>query len=423
MDNHHFESLKLVRTAPIVNRIWRMTILLILFFILILFLPWLQTIEGEGTIIASDPTQRAQPISAPIDGFIDSFYVSEDRHVQKGMKLFDMIDPDKEYRSRVYRMKEDFEQQRQNIENELLLLKQKKVSLETQKSIRMDLYDKRYNQAKEQLKSMQLNEKAAKKNYEVAFNHFKRIKQLYLQKIESKKNFEKAENEFIAAKTRLDKIRIDIQVQEQNLSILQQEKQNFLEEIENRLRSLQNSMLSTETRINILKRDYEKHLSTIARFETSSVTSMKDGVVMRILANDKNTYIKRGEPIMLFSPDVSESSLLIKVSDFNMPLVKEGLRVRIRFHGWPVLHISGWPAIRFGTFGGIIKKIDPVLHEKGFYYAYVVEDPDEPWPTQDELRVGTNAFVWMSLSTVPVWYELWRLMNAFPAKMVTPEKK
>ena len=144
---------------------------------------------------------------------------------------------------------------------------------------------------------------------------------------------------------------------------------------------------------------------------------------MRILKNDKNTYIKKGDPIVLFSPDVTKSALLFKVSDFNMPLIKEGLSVRIRFHGWPALHIPGWPEIRFGTFGGIIKRVDPVLHEEGVYYAYVVEDPNEPWPSQETLRMGTNATVWTALSVVPIWYELWRKMNAFPPNLVIPGEK
>ena len=182
-------------------------------------------------------------------------------------------------------------------------------------------------------------------------------------------------------------------------------------------------MLGVETRLNILKREYEKHLTEIARYETSSVVSKKDGFVMRILENDKNTYIKKGQPIIRFSPDVNTSTLLLKVSDFNMPLMKEGLPVRIRFYGWPVLHIPGWPVIRFGTFGGIIKKVDPILHEKGAYYVYVVEDPNEPWPSNEKLRVGTGATAWVALSRVSIWYELWRLMNAFPANMVTAGKK
>ncbi len=423
MDRFEFDSLQLVQTDPFVNRIGRFSFFLILFFIAILFLPWRQTVEGEGRLIAYDPTERLQAISAPIDGFIDTFYISENEHIQKGMKLFDMIDLDKNYKIRVYKMKEDFEQQHQNTEDELIVLKQKKTSLLNQKEIRIELYDKRYIQAEEQLKSLQLKYKAEKKNYEVVLNHFNRIKQLYLQKIESKKNYEKAENRYISAKTQFDKIEIDIEVQKRHLSVIQQEKKQFLEEIENQIRTLENSMLSVKTRLNILKRDYENHLTKIARYETSSVVSEKDGVVMRILENDKNTYIKKGQPVIHFSPDVTESSLLLKVSDFNMPLIKEGLSVRIRFHGWPVLHIPGWPAIRFGTFGGIIKRVDPVLHEQGAYYAYVVEDPSEPWPSKEELRVGTNATAWVALSSVPIWYELWRLMNAFPSKMVTPEKK
>ncbi len=423
MDKFEFDSLQLVKTAPFVNRVGRFIFVLILFLVAILFLPWRQTVEGEGTVIAYDPTQRIQSISAPIHGFIDKFYVSENEHVKKGTKLFNMIDPDKDYKTRVYKMKEDFEQQHRNIEDELIVLKQRKVSLLRQKEIRLELYDKRYLQAQEQLKSLELKYKAEKKNYEVVFNHFNRIKQLYLQKIESKKNYEKAENHYINAKTQFDKIAIDIEVQKRHLSIIQEEKKHFLEEIDNQIRTLENNRLSVETRLNILKRDLEKHLTEISRYETSSVVSKKDGFVMRILENDKNTYIKKGQPIIRFSPDVTKSALLLKVSDFNMPLIKEGISVRIRFHGWPVLNIPGWPIIRFGTFGGIIKRVDPILHEKGVYYAYIVEDPNEPWPSQEILRVGTNATAWAALSTVPIWYELWRLMNAFPPKMVIPEKK
>ena len=423
MDNFKFNSLKLVQTAPFVNRVGRFIFVLILVLIVLLFFPWRQTVEGEGKVIAYDPTERVQTISAPIDGFIDNVYVSENEHVRKGAKLFNMIDPDKEYKTRVYKMREDFKQQQQNIEDKLLLIDQKRESLLSQKEIRIELYDKRYIQAEEALRSKLVKYSAEKKNYEVISNQFERTKELYAQKIESKRIYEKTENQYIAAETELNKIQIDIEVHKRNLSIIQKEKENFVEEIENKIRALESNRLSEETHLNKLKRDLEKHLTEVSRYETSAVVSQKDGAVMRVLKNDKNTYIKKGEPIVLFSPDVTKSALLFKVSDFNMPLIKEGLSVRIRFHGWPALHIPGWPEIRFGTFGGIIKRVDPVLHEEGIYYAYVVEDPNEPWPSQNELRVGTNATVWAALSVVPIWYELWRLMNAFPPNMVTPGEK
>ena len=422
MTKFQFSSLELVKTAPFVNKIWRFTFLLLIFTISMLYLPWRQTVVGEGTLIAYEPTERMQSISAPIDGFIDKFYISEDEHVKKGMKLFDMVDPDKDYKQRVYKMKNDFEEQEENTKKESISLKQNQNSLIEQKKIRTELYDKRYIQAKEKLKSLKLQYKAQQKNHEVTFNQFNRIKELYVQKIESRRIYEKTENTYISAKMKLDKIKIDIEVQKRHLSIIKKEKEQFLEEIENKIRTATNNILLVETRLNILKRDYEKHLTKIARYETSSLLSEKNGYVMRILKNDKNTYIKKGEPIINFSPDIGQRSLLLKVSDFNMPLIKKGLTARIRFHGWPVLNISGWPVIQFGTFGGIIKKVDPILHEKGFYYAYLIEDPNEPWPEHNILRVGTNATAWIALSVVPIWYEIWRLMNAFPSKMVTPEK-
>ena len=105
-----------------------------------------------------------------------------------------------------------------------------------------------------------------------------------------------------------------------------------------------------------------------------------------------------------------------------MPWIKEGLPVRIMFYGWSALQISGWPKIHYGSFGGIIKKVEQVSHEKGFYYAHVVEDPAEPWPNGNELRIGTQSSAWVRLSTVPIWYAIWRSLNALPPQMRHPKQ-
>lgn len=422
MKNTNFNSLDLVNINPFVNRIWTVSAIILLFLIIVLFLPWRQTVQGEGELIAYDPSERVHFISATIDGFIDAFHVSENEHISKGMKLFTMVDLDKDYAKRVYSMKESLEQQYNNIEQEITMLEKNKASVIDQKEIRSKLYDTKTTQAEEKLKRLQMKRKAQLNSYKIELSNFDRVKQLYKEKIESKRNFERAENSYITAKTKLEKIDIDIDVQKRHLTMIDQEKSQFLKEIENSIRSIDNNILSNQGRLNVIKREQERQLSDIARYEKSEVVAEKDGYAMRVLKNDKSTFIKKGEPVIQFSPDVSERSVLLKISDFNMPLIKEGLTVRIRFHGWPVLHIPGWPIIRFGTFGGIIKKVDPILHEKGYYYAYIVEDPNEPWPSQEDLRVGTSATVWVALSNVPIWYQLWRLMNAFPPNMVTPGK-
>jgi len=53
----------------------------------------------------------------------------------------------------------------------------------------------------------------------------------------------------------------------------------------------------------------------------------------------------------------------------------------------------------------------------------VVEDIKEKWPDHSVLKIGTRANVWIRLSIVPIWYELWRQINAFPPKMVNPNEK
>jgi hypothetical protein len=175
-------------------------------------------------------------------------------------------------------------------------------------------------------------------------------------------------------------------------------------------------------RLNGLKRDDERQKTDIARYATSDVVAQKDGHVLRVLVNDKNRYISKGDDVVHFAPEITTRTILLKISDFNMPLIKKGLPVRIRFYGWPALEVSGWPKIQHGTFSGIIDRVDPISFEQGFYYAYIIENPKEPWPSDQILRVGTRGTVWARLSTVPIWYEIWRTMNAAPPRMVKPEK-
>ncbi|MBL4730619.1 MAG: hypothetical protein JKY28_04535 [Sulfurimonas sp.] len=169
-----------------------------------------------------------------------------------------------------------------------------------------------------------------------------------------------------------------------------------------------------------MNQSIQTSLSNISRYKSGEVYAQKDGYVVRIFENDKHKFIKKGDEVMLFSPKVTQRSILLKVSDFNMPLIKEGLPVRIIFYGWPALQISGWPTIKYGTFAGIIKHVEPTSHEKGFYYARVDEDPDELWPDQNTLKIGTQSTLWVRLRTVPIWYQLWRLMNALPPQMLDP---
>lgn len=97
MSEYKFRSLEKVQVNPFVKKVWMFSFIILGLLVILLFLPWQQTVKGEGTVVAYDATQRDYPVLATIDGFIDEFYVSENQFVKKGTKLFTMVDLDKGY--------------------------------------------------------------------------------------------------------------------------------------------------------------------------------------------------------------------------------------------------------------------------------------------------------------------------------------
>lgn len=420
MSKYTFISLDKVQPHFYVRKIWKFSFLVFTLLVLLLFLPWQQTVMGEGTVVAFDPTQRDYPVLATIDGFIDEFYVSENQFVKKGTKLFTMVDLDKGYLDKLKIIEGSSKDQYKNSQTQIANYHDTKKNLNEYLTVGLNVYQQKYEQTKNKIDSLNLKKISLEKNYEIEKSNFERTKLLHSDGIESKRNLELRENSYIEANVELKKINIDIQVEKNNLDIIKNEKEKFLKETENKIKLLDNDTLSSKNTLQSLGQSVQTNSVNVSRYTSGEVIAEKDGYVVKIFQNDKNKFIKMSEKIIHFAPKVTTKSILLKVSDFNMPLIKEGLPVRIMFYGWPALQVSGWPKIRFGTFGGIIKKVEQTSYEKGFYYAQIVEDPKEPWPKGDSLRIGTQATVWVRLETVPIWYQIWRLMNAIPPKMVTP---
>ena len=420
MNDYKFKVLDYIHLNPFVEKAWVFTFIIILIFISVLFLPWQQTVRGEGTLVAYDPTQRDYQVVATMAGVIDKFYVKENEFVTKGTKLFSMVDLDQKYLEKLTDIQNSSKSKLKNTENQIQNFKIQKENLLKYKSVGLGVYKERLQQIQNKIKSLKFQKVSLKKNREVLDLNLQRIQALYQEGIESKQNFETSQNKYVKSYADVNKIDIDIQVQKNNITILQQEKKQFSTDTDNKIKTLEHSILLGRNSATTLSQDLQRQSVNIARYKRGEVVAQKDGYVVRILQNDKNRFIKKGEPIIYFSPKVTTRAVMLKVSGFNMPLIKENLKARIMFYGWPALQISGWPKIKYGTFGGIIKTVESTSHEKGFYYAQILQDPKEPWPKSDILRVGTQAAVWVRLSTVPIWYQLWRLMNALPPKMITP---
>ncbi len=422
MIDYKFKVLDKVTLHPFVQRTWLITLIVVLAFVGIMFLPWQQTVKGEGVLVAYDPTQRDYEVVATMSGIIDKFYVKENQFVTKGTKLFSMLDLDSAYLEKLTKIENNSKEKLHNTKNQIENFQIRKNNLREYKNVGLEVYKEKLQKIKNKIKSLEFKKVALLKNSEVLLLNLERTKILYSEGIASKRKLESSENIYIKAMSEVEKIDVDVDVENNNIRILQQENKQFLTEIKNKIKSLEYTKLLAENSANTLVQELQNQASTIARYKRGEVIAQKDGYVVRILQNDKNKFVRAGEPIIYFSPKVTTKAILLKVSGFNMPLIKKNLEARIMFYGWPALQIAGWPKIKYGTFGGVIKTVESTSHEKGFYYAQILEDPQEPWPKSDILRVGTQATVWVRLSTVPIWYQLWRLMHALPPKMLTPTR-
>ncbi len=58
------------------------------------YVPWVQTAIGDGQVVALDPGDRAQGVSALVAGRIERWYVQDGQHVDRGQPIARVVDVD-----------------------------------------------------------------------------------------------------------------------------------------------------------------------------------------------------------------------------------------------------------------------------------------------------------------------------------------
>lgn len=176
--------------------------------------------------------------------------------------------------------------------------------------------------------------------------------------------------------------------------------------------------------------DLNKADVQLSRQARQLITAPRDGTVVQILAGNLATFIKEGDELAKFLPASTERAVELYVNGLDIPFIYPGRKVRLQFEGWPVIQFSGWPSAAIGTFGGVVKIVEPNASANGRFRLLIVEDPDDfPWPEEwpligedgqkistnhEFLRFGAKVKGWVLLNTVPLGYELWRQLNNFP---------
>ena len=132
--------------------------------------------------------------------------------------------------------------------------------------------------------------------------------------------------------------------------------------------------------------------------------------------------LKDGEELLTIVTKNTDYAVEMYVRPVDLPLVVPGQNVRFIFDGFPaIIFAGGWPDQSFGTFPGKIRAVENNIDDKGMFRVIVVEDPkDKKWPKQIKMGAGAQGIT--LLNDVPLWYELWRNINGFPADFYTVKK-
>jgi multidrug resistance efflux pump len=158
----------------------------------------------------------------------------------------------------------------------------------------------------------------------------------------------------------------------------------------------------------------------LSRQQSQIIVAPKSGYVLQAKAKALTSYVKAGEIVATFVPNIQDPAVEMYVSPNDIPLIHVGLKARVQIEGWPAIRLPGWPHASIGTFGGIVAVVDSAMSANGYFRILLKPDPsDDPWPEMKYIKQGTNVIGFINMNKVSVGYEIWRQINGFP---IIPEK-
>ena len=399
--------------------------IIIFFFILgvlILFLPWTQNISGSGAVTTLKPNQRPQSIQSVISGRIENWYVQEGDFVNKGDTILFISEIKEDYMdpNLVANTQKQVNAKKMSLESygsKVSTLSTQIRSIESERGLKFEQAQNKIKQSLLKIKSDSMDLVAVKTQLKIANTQFDRAmqlnkeglkpltdveeKRLKLQEVEAKiitqeNKFLSSKNEYINAKVETNRINAEYA---EKISKAQSDQYTAL-----------SNQFDTEAQVNKLENQYANYSIRNGMYY---IKAPQSGYVNRVLQAGIGQTVKEGTPIVSIMPAVFDIAVETYIDPIDLPLVHRGEKIRVWFDGWPTIVFSGWPDVSYGTFGGKIVAIENFISDNGKYRMLIAPDKEaEPWPK--EISIGSGAETIALLDTVPIWFEIWRILNGFP---------
>lgn len=433
-----YQSLKVVGSRTGNGMIaFILSFLLVSISLMLLYVPWQQSVSGLGKIIIFSPMQRPHNIEAQIPARLKRWYVRDGQVVKQGEVIAELFDLDPKFLDPLQGKRLEGQRQaliarRTAAQNRLKALEKQLESLERSQDAAVHSARERVQQTKDRIWAAEQGVEAAKQNTLTTKLNLNRINDLFEKGLRSKRDLELAELDKTRALTDLERAQAGLEVakRDQTVAILDQDKvaadtDAAISNIGAAMAAAQETIETTSSDIYKLEIDIQ---NVRERLEQRKVIAPTSGKIVRLIKVGAGETVDSGMVLAVIAPETQDVAAELNISDNDAPLVEVGRPVRLQFAGWPALQFSGWPSIAVGTFGGRIAVIDAIDDGRNNYRVIVKPDyeaikagKDEPWPDPKYLRPGAEVSGWIMLDRVSLGFELWRQFNAFPPT-VKPEE-
>jgi multidrug efflux pump subunit AcrA (membrane-fusion protein) len=407
--------------------------IVLFFFVLFLFLPWNQNIQGSGYVTTLKLDERPQTITTIIGGSIKKWYVNEGDFVKKGDTIMYITEVKEDYLDP--NLIQNTQNQIDAKQNAVISYKGKVNAINNQlhalaneNALKIRQTKIKIQQTSLKIKSDSIDNEAVKIQYKIAQNQYNRSLQLNkdglkpLSDLEEKRlKLQDTEAKSISQQNKFLNAKNDLVTLTMELSRLQAEFYEKYSKSQSDQFTAKSIQYDTEAQVNKLKNQYNNYS---IRNQYYYILAPQNGFINKAIKQGVGEVIKEGTPLVTIMPKDYKIAVETYIDPMDLPLAHKGEQVKIWFDGWPTIIFSGWPNMSYGTFSGEIVAIENNISDNNKYRVLIAPNRNKPWPK--ELQIGAGAKTFALLETVPIWYELWRQLNGFPPnfyKPITKEKK
>jgi len=390
--------------------------------LILCFMPWTQNFRAKGTVTSLGAGDRPQSIHATIPGRIEAWYLFEGDTVKFGDTIArlseiksDYFDP--ELVERTATMREAKSSSADGYLAKAAALERQIITLREGLRLKLEQGRNKLDQSRLYVSTLEADLAQQKTQVEIAAYQESRIDSLFSRGLKSLTDREakvlktrEARAKLTALENKLDQAITEVEQTQLQLTATEPEYQGKIAKAQS---DRQSALTQYYTSVGDVAKLQSSETNYRIRRDFGFITAPQDGVIGMILTPGIGETVKEGEAVVTILPRTFRSAVELFVDPFNLPLVNLGQEVRFLFDGWPAVFFSGWPGLSYGTFVGQVVAIDNTIDSKGRYRVLVSPTAEgRPWPSA--LRPGSGAEGVALLGDVPVWYEAWRQLNAFP---------